>query len=121
MFVLRQPHLDAFAQVARESFEDRVLPHLRERFAEECEELGDQKVRARIQDGIDRAARYEIRQDADVTAFIRLMFGLRPDFDTARQTAWAGEILRDLSRPAPERLADIKKRARAERAAARKS
>jgi len=108
MFILRQEHLDAFQRVSRESFEDRMMPHLRERYAAECEKLGDAGVRERIQDGIDRAAKYGIKGEAEVSAYIRYMFGLGPDFDTAWKTSWAGEILRDTDLTPADKIAKIK-------------
>jgi hypothetical protein len=57
MFVLRQRHLEAFNQTAMESFEDRILPVLYDKFPDECEQLGEQRVRGRIRRGVERAAR----------------------------------------------------------------
>ena len=119
MFVLRQRHLDALARVAWESFEDRMADMLRQRFAEQCDELGEEVLRQRIADGIDRAERYDITAERDVATFLRYMFGLRPDFDTARETSYAGKILREKDVPASERLARIKTAAREQRTKAR--
>ena len=115
MFVVRQQHLDAFAAAAYESFEDRMVLHLKSRFPSECEELGDPGVRDRIAEGVERAERYEIRAEKDVATFIRYMFGLRRDFDRSRKTAWAGDVLRETDVPATERLARIKEISREKR------
>lgn len=119
MFVLKQHHLDALAQVARESFEDRMAVMLRQRFAGQCDELGEDGLRERIADGIDRASGYDITAEQDVATFLRYMFGLRPDFDTARETAYAGKILREKDATAADRLARIKTAAREQRTRAR--
>ena len=58
-----------------------MVLHIQARFPSQFEDLGEDKVRRRIQDGIERAERYEIRTQADVARFIRFMFGIRPDFD----------------------------------------
>jgi hypothetical protein len=115
MFVMRQTHLDAFGQAAVQGFEDQMVVHLRARFPRECQELGEEKVRRRIQDGIKRAGRYEIRSQRHVARFIRFMFGIRPDFDTARQTRWAAAILKETNAPPADRLDRVKAAARERR------
>lgn len=115
MFTMRQQQTDVFAADYRQTFEDRMVQHLRIRFPTKCEELGEEMVRDRIRDGIKRAARYEIKAERDVVRFIRFMFGIRPDFDSSRKTPWAGPILKDTKVPAGERLSRIKTVARERR------
>ena len=112
MLIMRHQHMEAFSRTAVESFEDRMVARLGIRFPAECEELGDEGVRERIRDGMERSTQYEIRTERDVAHFIRLMFGIRPDFDTSRKTAWAKEILKDTQLPANQRLSTIGKTAR---------
>jgi len=117
VFILRKEHLDAFALAAREGFEDRTAAHLQSRFPQECEELGEEEVRERIREGIERAGRYDIHAEKDVATFIRYMFGLAPDFDTSRKFEWVGPILRDKELSPTERLDKIKAVAREKREA----
>jgi hypothetical protein len=112
MFTLRQQHIDSFEAMYRETFEDRMVRDIAERFYPQFEAMGEEKVRDRISDGIERAARYDIYAQRDVAQFIRLMFGIRPDFDTSRKTPFAAEILQQTDRPVAERLEEIKKLAR---------
>ena len=119
MFVMRQNHLEAFEAGYRDTFEDHMVQHVAAKFPTEYEELGEERVRGRIEDGIKRAERYEICAQPDVARFIRFMFAIRPDFDTSRKTAWAQPILEDTSVPAAERLDRIREEARAQRRAAR--
>ena len=112
MFVMRKRHMDGFAKSAAETFEDRMVGQLNSRFPAECNELGDEGVRQRIRDGVDRSATYEIRTERDVAHFIRLTFGLGPKFDTSRKTSWAKEILQDTQVPAGQRLTNIGQTAR---------
>ena len=112
MFVMKQPHFEAFRMVAAEGFEDRMVTHLRTKFRRECEQIGEDDVRRRIQDGMKRSGRYEIRSERDVARFIRLMFGIRPDFDTSRQTRWAAEILAETDVRPAERLDRVEAAAR---------
>jgi hypothetical protein len=117
MFVIRQEHMDAFSRAARESFEDRVAAQLRARFGTLCEDMNDDDLYALIDEGIHRAAGYEICSERDVATFIRYMLGIRRDFDTSRATAWAGAILREAQVSPHERLARIKAAAREHRLA----
>lgn len=119
MFTLRQAHIDATAAAYRGIFEDRMVRHLAVKFPTECDELGEQKVRDRIVDGVARSRKYEIREQPDVSRFIRFMFAIRPDFDTARQTAWVRPILEDTESSAGDRLDRIREEARNRRRAKR--
>lgn len=119
MFTLRQAHIDAMASKYRVTFEDRMVRHLAVKFPTECEELGEEKVRDRIRDGVTRSKKYEIRAQTDVSRFVRFMFAIRPDFDTAWQTDWALPILKDTEAPASDRLDRIREEARKQRRAKR--
>ena len=112
MFIIRDRHKQALAQAAQEGFEDRMVVSLGNRFHKECTELGEEGVRRRIRDGLERAKTYGITAERDVARFIRLMFGIRPDFDTSRKTRWAGEILQQTDVPPAERLDRVKMTAR---------
>ena len=114
MFKLRQAHIDAFEEVHRQTFEDRMVRDIAERFFSQYESLGDEAVRERICDGMERAPKYEIHAQADVAKFIRLMFGIGPDFDTSRKTRFARDILAQTERSAGARLDEIKTQARRE-------
>ena len=115
MFVLRTQHIEAFEQGYREAFEDRMVRHVDAKFPVEFDKLGEDKVRRRIREGVERAERYEIREQPHVARFIRFMFALGPDFDTARKTAWVREILKDTSVPPAERLDKVRETARVKR------
>ncbi|MCP4246454.1 MAG: hypothetical protein GY778_05335 [bacterium] len=115
MFVVRQRHLEALAEASLDGFEDRMVVHLRARFPRECEEIGEEEVRCRIQDGIERAGRYEIRSERDVARFIRFKFGIGPDFDTSRKTRWAAAILKESDVRPADRLDRVERAAREHR------
>lgn len=116
MFVLRPAHMEAFARSCRETFEDDMTREISARFPSAIEDLGEEAVRERIRQGMERADRYAISTPADRARFIRFMFTLGPDFDTARRTRWAGAILEDTTVPASARLDRIRDEARRRRA-----
>lgn len=115
MFVLRQQHFDAFAADAKTRFMDDMVAHLKERFPDECEKMGEPALRARITDGTARAAKYGIVAERDVATFVRFTFGIRPDFDTSPETKWAQPILQRKNIAAANRLEEIKIEARRHR------
>ena len=104
--------MDAFSQAGREGFEDFMVGDLRTRFPDACEPLSDDDLRDRIRNGIKRAGRYEIHEQRDVGCFIRLGFGMGPDFD---KTPWASPILKETTVSGTERLSRIRKAADEER------
>ncbi len=87
VFTLRDAHLEAFAAAARESFEDRMLAHVRLAFRARHDELGAVESRRWVRSGIERAADYGITVERDVSRFIRLMFQLGENFDRGQARA----------------------------------
>lgn len=55
MFVVREAHKTAFRQAAAESFEQRMLRDVLQRFPHTCARLGDAAVRERIRAGLKQA------------------------------------------------------------------
>jgi len=115
MFVLRPEHLEAFAQSYRDSFEDRMVREVDQRYPTKFDEMGEEAVRAQIRDGVDRSLKYGISAPPHVARFIRFTFALGPRFDMSRRTAWARPILEDDSMPPGDRLDKIRKEARKRR------
>lgn len=95
MGVIRNEQKEALAQQVEQSFEDRVVAHLQKCFPDACRALGPAEVRESVRRGITRAAGYGVKVEYDVVRFIDLMYTLCQDFDTNRQTPWAGEILNE--------------------------
>lgn len=112
MLKLRQEHMNAFETMYAENFEDRMTQDIACRFYDDFEKIGEEGVRKRIRSAIERSESYDMETQAELAAFIRLTFGLCPDFDTSRKYPYARGILEDKSRPMMERLTDIRRRAR---------
>ena len=108
MFVMSKALIDALAQSAREAFEDRMYMHVHKRFPNRCARLGEQKVRQRIREGMQRAEHHGMRRITDIAQFIRFMFVIHHSFDTCVRTRWAGSILRDTNLLPEERLEKIR-------------
>ena len=68
MFVIRQEHLDAFAESYNETFEDRIVQHLRVKFPAQCEERLDQiRAEARERRQADRQKK-AAKTESDVSS-----------------------------------------------------
>jgi hypothetical protein len=76
-------------------FEDRMVAHLNQFFAEQCKKLGEDGTRKAIRDAMERAAGYEIVSERDVCIYIDIMFEFGRDFDKDPKLPWANKILND--------------------------
>lgn len=101
---LRPEQMEAFAQAARKRFEDRMVRSIRRLFPEVWKKAGEERTRARIRFGIERAARHGIEEDRDVRRYIHLMLRCGDDFDS---TAWAREILAEKDAEPNDKMADL--------------
>ena len=87
---LRPEQMKAFAEAARKRFEDRMVRSIRRLFPDVWKKAGEERTRARIRYGIDRAARHGIEEERDVRRYIHMMYRFGDDFET---NPWAQEIL----------------------------
>jgi hypothetical protein len=92
----------ALGNYMRQGFEDRMVRHIAQTFPAQFKKLaappsGDAAVRMLIQQGIERAARYEITIERDVGRFIEVLVVLGADFETRADGAWAQSILKDVA------------------------
>ena len=92
---LRAKQMKALSNAAEQSFESRMVLHLRQFFPEQCKSLGEDGVRGQIHDGISAAATYDLVAERDVCKYIDVMFTIGWHFDQDPQIPWAREILTD--------------------------
>jgi hypothetical protein len=93
MLTIRQAQLAVFSQLEVQKFEDWMLVHLHRFFPGEYASAGKAQLRKIIQDGIHRAAYYQITSRRDVCKYIDLMIVFGHDFDTNNRLPGAEEIL----------------------------
>jgi plasmid stability protein len=86
--------LEVLAREMLRTFESRMVTDLASSFPQETGGWSEEEFRCFVNDGINRAARYEISTEDDVQAFLECMLILGPDFDVNPKTSWAGDILR---------------------------
>lgn len=92
LFQTRPDHLKAFWAEAKRAFEYRLAEHLREYHKELVEVFPEDILHVLIQRGIARARRYGLFSEADLTAFVAIMFEIAPNFD---QHPYIHDVLTD--------------------------
>jgi len=104
MLVIRKAQMDVFGIYELKRFEDHMVLHLREKLSEDVKDIPEDILRNTIQKGISDSDKYGIRYEDDVERYIDLMFILGRDFDTAENSGWAGEVLKEEAMSPEERL-----------------
>ncbi len=101
MLTIRKEQFAVFQQAASESFQDRMLSHIKEFFPQSFEKHGELGIRELVSYGIQRAATYHCQLEPDVCNYIDLMIVFGRDFDNDPAFPWASSILNDPALPGP--------------------
>jgi len=109
MFRMKRAQWDAFERAEVEQFEDEMVTHLREHFADECQRMGDEGLREFIAEGIERSERVGITTERSVCKYLNLAMCFGADF--LKQEPWAISILKDDTITDPDGRADALARA----------
>lgn len=110
--IIRRDQMRTFQAYMRQSFEDRMVTHIKERYAshyahwDESGE-GDARARALVQRAVDRAGRIGAKKERSIQRYIEIMLESSPEFETDEAMAWAHEILHDESLSGETRVALI--------------
>jgi hypothetical protein len=91
----------ALAAALIDSFESRMLEHVRRHFPVHAGKLTEAKARSVIRDGMARSVAYGIVSERGVCTFIDLMVAFGEDFDRNPRYPWAREILIGLDLKSP--------------------
>lgn len=99
MLLATRAQLEVFRAVAERGFVERLLRHLRTRFAMQFAGASDANLREVIQSCRRKAESHHILLEDDIRRFIECAITHGMSLDTTAATAWIGEILRrhDLS------------------------
>jgi hypothetical protein len=81
VLTIRPDQMQVFDALERQKFIDEVTQEIAGQLAGECVGLSAAALRARVADGLDRAAAYGIRKKAALSMFIQLLFLAGPQFD----------------------------------------
>ena len=95
MLSIDQSQLSVFEAAAMRGFTNEMVKHCFDFSPELCETLGEDQVRAAVEDGIDRARDYGFLSRGPVQLFLEAMMQFGGRFDTDPVYAWAHGILSD--------------------------
>lgn len=98
MLLLTQKQVQAFDEMMRQSFEDRMVAHLRKHFPKQTAKLSEQQLRHRIQQETTTAQSYGITSECEVAAYISIVFSVSPD-KPATQLEWVRSTLESAEPP----------------------
>lgn len=79
--VIRDEQVAVFEEALRNDFIERLAAELKANYAEDVEPYTDEELYEVIDRGIDRAEDYGLEGDADISAFIKLLFTIGWYFD----------------------------------------
>ncbi len=97
ILLVRQEQVATFREYLVRDFEDHAMLDLRDAFPNKTEPMSDAELRAFVQTGRERAARYRVRTERGVTAYLRYMAKYGDNFD--KKYAGAKEILENKGIP----------------------
>ena len=92
LFQTRPAHLRAFSEEGEQAFEVSIVEHLRDYHGDLVEGFADVTLVKMVRHGITKARRYGFFSEADLTAFVAIMFEIAPNFD---RHSYIQEVLTD--------------------------
>jgi hypothetical protein len=109
MLIVRKAQIEAFRSAALDTFVASMANYLEQTYPERFTSTrglseADRPVCRLIRDGVDRAAKYKIINEGDVSRYIELMVKLGPDFDVAESMEWARRYLASAEIPGSAKM-----------------
>lgn len=104
---IRSAQWEVLAADVHRRFEARLCAELSRHWPEACRALGDEGLRDRVHEGVERARVHGLTTQRDVLRFLNVMFALGPGFDTDARYPWAAAILGSPGIPATVRLEQL--------------
>jgi hypothetical protein len=99
--IIRTQQMQAFSRLAQERFEVRLLAHIEDCFPVHRREVGPDRLRLVIRQGIEKAAQYGMQGQREIYLFVSLMLYFGSSFDTDPQLGWAAAGLKNPLEPNP--------------------
>jgi|GEM_PF-2087773 len=109
LWAIRPEQLQVFGNLAREHFGKKVATHLHYFFPERYELLGEKQVLGFVHDGIQKAWQHCMTTEREICSYIDILFALGGEGESGSRYSWVAAILKDHSRSAADRLAEVRK------------
>jgi hypothetical protein len=81
MLIIRKQQMEVFKKAGEKKFVDELSQTARENHADAVEDLSDEELKKYVEIGIARARGHGLLSEDAITAFVRLMFDIAPNFD----------------------------------------
>ena len=95
MFRIRKEQMQAFEKAVEKNVECSLYGHINRIWPQRCRKMGEEMVRQWIRQTVQKAGKYGIQDEYDLSRYMDLTFMLGADFDTSGDTPWAGQVLAD--------------------------
>jgi hypothetical protein len=105
MLVLTKQQLQAFDEMMRRSFEERLLAHLRQHFPQQTARMPEPFLRSRIRQEIATAEQHGITRECEVAAYVSIAFSVSP-VSPAEKLHWVRAVLEE-PQPPPTLLQEL--------------
>ncbi len=93
MLKIRKDQLEALSEPALDAYIERVKPHLKKKFPDRCDALGEEGVEAVVRKAARTGRDHGLEGSPDVTALASLLLVFGEDLLDKPDTAWAKDIL----------------------------
>lgn len=81
MLIIRKRQMEVFKKAGEKNFVAELAQTVRENHAEAVEDSSDEELKEYVRVGIARARGHGLVSEEAITAFVRLMFDIAPNFD----------------------------------------
>ncbi|MDH3494182.1 MAG: hypothetical protein OEM82_11575, partial [Acidobacteriota bacterium] len=78
---IRTAQINEIEKAREQDFVKEVAHEIRTQHADECKDLDDEALRAKVEDGFKQAKSYGLKQKYSLSMFVQLQFLSAPDFD----------------------------------------
>ena len=95
MLTIRPEQMLVFEAYSIKRFEDALWEHLSSKHPEKIEELGKERSREIVRQGIEKARQFGVDVERDVAVFVEYMVAVDPRWHELEDWAWASDILAD--------------------------
>jgi len=98
--IIRRDQIRAFEAYMKQSFEDRMVAHMAQRYPRQYEKytsggLDDTGARDLVRRAIEKASAIQARREGSIQQMLEIMLETSPEFERDDATAWTREILAD--------------------------
>lgn len=104
MLTIRKEQVERLGEFIEESYKINSIKRLRAKYPKETKGKNDQEMMNFIDDGIEKAEKYNIIERRDISVFLEYMICYGNDFDTNIEYKWATKVLTIKDLPGEEKI-----------------